>query len=203
MNSEAMMYRVGINGRPFFLHDGLKTLEGLMNPGGSLETEVKLRVAELEPIRHRLAALGFAEREALQPEESILWDRGGELLERGCALRVRRYAGGAWVTFKGPKQNHPLLKIRPEHETRIEDPAALEEILHALGYRPVLRMAKSRAVWTGGRLVACLDETPLGRFLELEGEAGAIRVAMEALAIGADAVEPRSYPTLYREAGLA
>ena len=174
-----------------------------MNPH-SLETEVKLRVAALEPLAARLAELGFGEREPLQPEESVLWDRNVELLERGCALRVRRYAGRAWITFKGPKQNHPELKIRPEYESRIDDPAAMEAVLAALGYAPVLRMAKFRAVWQrADGLLACLDETPIGRFLELEGEPDAIRAAMAAVGIGKDSIEPRSYPTLYREAGLA
>lgn len=174
-----------------------------MNPR-SLETEVKLRVAALEPLAARLAELGFRERESLQPEESVLWDRGTELLERGCALRMRRYANQAWITFKGPKQDHPELKIRPEYETRLDDPAAMEAVLAALGYAPVLRMAKSRAVWRrGDGLLACLDETPLGPYLELEGEPEDIPAAMAALGIGKDSIEPRSYPTLYREAGLA
>lgn len=174
-----------------------------MNPRPGLEIEVKLRVPALEPLAGRLAGLGFAECEPLQAEQSVLWDRGGDLLERGCALRVRRYAGRAWITFKGRKQDHPELKIRPEFETGIEDPEALEAILDALGYRPCLRMAKARALWRGPGLVACLDETPVGRFLELEGDEDRIRAAMADLGIGADAIEPRSYPSLYRDAGLA
>ena len=173
-----------------------------MGDRSAVEIEVKLRVQELESLRGRLAGIGFTETEILQPEESVLWDRGTELFERGCALRLRRYAGQAWITFKGPKQAHPELKIRPEHETRLDDPASMEAILDALGYRPVLRMTKSRAVLRRADLVACLDETPLGHFLELEGEPAAIRSAMAALGIGTDAIEPRSYPTLYREAGI-
>lgn len=173
-----------------------------MNPPGGLETEVKLRIPDLAAAGERLAALGFRPRQALQPEESVLWDRDGELLARGCALRLRRYAGSAWVTFKGPKIDHPELKIRPEHETAVADPEACAAILAALGYRPVLRMEKARAVLVRDGLVACLDDTPLGPFLELEGDPSAIRAAMAELGLGAAAIEPRSYPTLYREAGL-
>jgi adenylate cyclase class 2 len=174
-----------------------------MNDPSSLEIEVKLRVDELEPLPTRLGGLGFAEWSPMQAEDSVLWDRGTELFERGCALRLRRYAGQAWLTFKGPKQDHPDLKVRPEHETRLADPEAMEAILEALGYRPVLRMTKSRAVWRRTDLVACLDETPFGRFLELEGEPDAIHAAMARLGLGREAIEPRSYPALYREAGLA
>lgn len=174
-----------------------------MNPQPGLEIEVKLRVPALAPLMPRLAALGFAENQPLQAEQSVLWDRGTDLLERGCALRVRRYAGRAWLTYKGARQDHPDLKIRPEFETGVEDPEALEAILAALGYQPFLRMAKDRALWRGPGLVACLDQTPLGCFLELEGDEDRIRAAMAALGIGAEAIEPRSYPALYREAGLA
>ncbi len=174
-----------------------------MNPRARLETEVKLRVPDLESLKPRLRALGYVERSPLQTEQSVLWDRGEELLAQGCALRVRRYAGQAWLTFKGRKQEHPDLKIRPEFETLVDDPAALETILEALGFRPVLSMVKARALWDGPGLLACLDETPFGCFLELEGEAEAIPAAMAELGVAKDAIEPQSYPTLYREAGLA
>lgn len=174
-----------------------------MNPRSALEVEVKLRVPALEPLAARLSALGFAARTPMQVESSELWDRGTELLDRSCALRTRRYAGRCWLTFKGPKQDHPELKIRPEHETEVLDLESLEALLRALEYRPVLHMEKSRAVLERPGLLACLDETPVGRFLELEGPAEAIREAMAALEIGPEAIEPRSYPTLYREAGIA
>jgi len=164
---------------------------------------VKLRIPALAPLRPMLAALGVAECIPQQPEQSLLWDRGTQLFDRGCALRTRSFAGKAVLTFKGPKQPHPELKIRPEIETELADPEAMAGILEALGYAPVLRMEKSRSVWEREELEACLDETPFGCFLELEGEPAAIRLAMESLGLGADRIEPRSYPTLFQDAGLA
>jgi adenylate cyclase, class 2 len=96
----------------------------------------------------------------------------------------------------------PILKIRPEHETGIGDSASLEAILRALGFEPVMRMEKVRAVWERQELEACLDETPFGCYLELEGEPQAIRVAMEGLGLAPDRAEPRSYPELYVAHGL-
>ena len=77
------------------------------------------------------------------------------------------------------------------------DVEALEAILRAVGFEPTLTMVKVRAVWSRDELMACLDETPFGCFLELEGEPTAIRLAMEHLALNAGHVEPRSYATLY------
>lgn len=174
-----------------------------MKHAAPLETEVKVRIPGPSALRPLLEALGFQEAIPAQEEISVLWDRAGELRAQGCALRLRRYAGKAVLTWKGPLVPDPLLKIRPEHETDVADPEALEAILEGLGYAPVLRMVKARAVWTRSELEACLDETPFGAFLELEGDPQAIKLAMEGLGLNKAHVETRSYPALWREAGLA
>ncbi len=168
-----------------------------------LETEVKLRVPSLTGMQARLESLGFVLAIPSQVEMSQLWDRDAELRTQGSALRLRRFAGKAWLTWKGPKVPDALLKIRPELETEIADAEALTDILQALGFRPVMEIVKTRALMSRADLVACLDEAPFGCFLELEGEALAIRAAMADLGIGPEAAELRSYPTLFREQGLA
>ncbi len=168
-----------------------------------IETEVKLRLPSLAGMQARLESLGFIVTVPSQTETSQLWDRGAELLEKGSALRLRWYAGKAWLTWKGPKVPDALLKIRPELETEIADAEALVGILQALGFRPVMEMVKTRALMKRADLVACLDEAPFGCFLELEGEASAIHAAMAALGLGPEAAELRSYPTLFRDHGLA
>ena len=167
-----------------------------------METEVKLRIPSTEALLPLLAALDFKPSQPMQEEISILWDRDGELFAKGCALRLRRYAGTSTLTWKGPKQPDPELKIRPEIETAIQDPEALEGILNALGYAPVLHMVKRRATMHRAELLACLDETPFGIYLELEGDPQSIRLAMEHLCLNSSHIEPRSYPTLFREHGL-
>ncbi len=167
-----------------------------------LETELKLRIPATGPYRPLLEALGFREVTAAQPEYSILWDRADSLRAGGSALRTRVYAGQTRLTWKGPKVPDAILKIRPEHETGVEDGISLEAILRALGFEPILRLEKIRAVWERPELEACLDETPFGCYLELEGEPQAIRAAMESLGLAPDRAEPRSYPELYVAHGL-
>lgn len=173
-----------------------------MTHKSTLETELKLRIPATAPYGPLLAALGFQLTTPAQPESSVLWDRQGELRAGGSALRVRRYAGQTRLTWKGPKVPDALLKIRPEIETGVEDGAALEGILRALGFEPVMSMEKVRAVWSRVELVACVDETPFGCYLELEGDPQAIRGAMEGLGLAPDRAEPRSYPELYQANGL-
>jgi adenylate cyclase class 2 len=168
-----------------------------MKHKSALETELKLCIPATAPFRPRLEALGFHEVTPLQREVSVLWDRNGELRSAGSALRTRAYAGLARLTWKGPKVPDAILKIRPELETGIEALEALEGILRALGFKPVMRMEKLRAVWEGTGLEACLDETPFGCYLELEGAPQAIHAAMAGLGLSADCAEPRSYPELF------
>lgn len=173
-----------------------------MKHKSALEIELKLRIPAPGPLRPRLEALGFHEAIPPQSEVSVLWDRNGELRAAGSALRTRSYAGQTRLTWKGPKVPDPILKIRPEFETGVEGLEPLEAILRALGFEPVLRMEKTRAVWERAELEACLDETPFGCYLELEGEAQAIRAAMEGLGLTSDRAEPRSYPELFAANGL-
>ena len=173
-----------------------------MKHKAALETELKLRIPATGPYGPLLAALGFHQATPSQAEVSTLWDRNSELRARGSALRTRLYAGQARLTWKGPKVPDAILKIRPELETSIQHLEALEAILRALGFAPVMRMEKLRAVWERDELEACLDETPFGCYLELEGDPQAIRAAMEGLGLATDLAEPRSYPELYQAHGL-
>lgn len=172
-----------------------------MKHAGHVETEMKFRIPGTAEVLARLEARGFRPVHPRAEERSVLWDRDGLLKAQGCALRVRRYGDRALLTWKGARVPDPLLKIRPEVETGVEEPAALEEILAALGYAPVLSMVKTRSIWRRDALEACVDEAPFGCFLELEGLPADIRKAMADLGLEESQVEPRSYPALFQELG--
>lgn len=168
-----------------------------MKHADHVEIEMKFSIPALEPARLRLASRGFVPVHPQGEEQSVLWDRAGELRSRDCALRLRRYDGEAFLTWKGAREADPLLKIRPELETAVGDPLAMEGILGRLGFEPVLSMSKSRSVWRRGALEACLDEAPFGCFLELEGTREDIAAGMALLDLREDQVEPRGYASLF------
>jgi adenylate cyclase class 2 len=168
-----------------------------MKHAGPLEIEVKVRVPSAQALEPLLVQAGFHPVHPAALEANRLWDRSGELLAQGSALRLRRYGGRAVLTWKGPRVADPRLKIRAEVETEVADPAAMEAILAALGFAPVLEIVKTRAIWQRDQLEACLDQTPYGCFLELEGSREAIGQAMTQLGLDAAQVEPRSYAALY------
>ena len=100
-----------------------------MKHAGPLEIEVKLRIPSPEDLAPRLVAAGFGLVHPEALEVSVLWDRAGVLLAADSALRLRRYGDQATLTWKGPKVADPRLKIRPEQETAVADPEAMEAIL--------------------------------------------------------------------------
>ena len=171
-----------------------------MKHAGPLEIEIKLPIPSLAALAPRLQAAGFTLAHPQAQEYNVLWDRQGALRGADSALRVRRYGATATLTWKGPRLADPRLKIRPELETVVADPEAMDGILRALGYVPVLTMVKSRSLWRRGELEACLDEAPFGCYLELEGSREAIQKALEDLVLEDQPVESRGYPTLFQEA---
>jgi adenylate cyclase class 2 len=114
-------------------------------------------------------------------EDNVLYDDGyGSLRSAGTVLRLRTTPHGGVLTFKGPREDRDGLKSREERETGVEDPGALRAILERLGYRPLFRYQKYRETWRHRGQEIEVDETPIGAFLEIEGDgAGIHAVAAE------------------------
>jgi adenylate cyclase class 2 len=131
-------------------------------------------VPSAEEARARVLALGGTPRRARRLQRDVIVDTPDRaLVARGCALRVRDDDGHAYLTFKGAVVPGPL-KVREELETSAASAERLLEILAALGYAPVFRYEKYREeLAVPGALVA-IDETPIGTFLEIEGDADTI-----------------------------
>jgi adenylate cyclase class 2 len=161
---------------------------------------------------------------------NTLYDtRDGKLARQGQMLRLRverrarrtdragKKSKGAGVpallTIKGPGPGLPKrgsagrYKIREEHELRIGDHEEMPRILEALGLRPWFRYEKFRTTYRLpgiAHLKLELDETPIGSFLEIEGERDAIDRAATLLGFARSDYIDKSYGALFMEQrGLA
>ena len=161
----------------------------------SSERELKLALDDRAELRERLRSAGARRLHAESFEDNTLWDRDGSLAAADCALRSRRDGQGWRLTFKGPATFEQGLKVRTEHETGVDDGESLAAILGALGYAPALRYQKYREEWQLDGVVIGVDRTPIGDYVEFEGEA-AIAVAERCGCDPAAALE-ESYPALY------
>jgi adenylate cyclase class 2 len=112
---------------------------------------------------------------------------------------VRDDAGRAFLTFKGSVVPGPL-KVRDEIETGADSAERLLAILGALGYEPVFRYEKYREELTVPGAILAVDETPIGTFVEIEGDADAIHDIARRLGYSPDDYVTASYRALYAEA---
>lgn len=163
--------------------------------GAQVERELKFHCGDLEALRERLRELEAERLGASGPEDNLIFDRRGELAAKGCILRLRTDRAGSRLTFKGPARFEGEVKVRAEFETRLEAPAELEEIFRRLGFAAVRRYQKRREEWQLGGVTVALDHTPIGDFVEFEGE-GAETVARRC-GFDSEQAERRNYLELY------
>lgn len=117
-----------------------------------------------------LEKAGFQETRPRAFERNEVFDTTALDLRAGRKLlRLREYGGLNILTYKGPPEPGPH-KTREEIETKVADAGALRQLLDRLGYRVVFRYEKYRAEYAAESGVAVVDETPIGVFIELEGD---------------------------------
>jgi adenylate cyclase, class 2 len=165
------------------------------------ETEIKLRVDDLAALIRKLKRLGVnchgrvLERNTLFDTPDSDFRRRSRLLR----LRVETPAGSsliaagpprAWLTSKQPaRASAPVgYKQNLESEAPVAAPEYSIARFRALGFRPAFRYEKFRTSFRLGQLHLDLDETPVGTFLELEGDPRQIDRAADALGYS-----PRDY----------
>jgi adenylate cyclase, class 2 len=167
--------------------------------GRRLEVEVKLPADDLDSLRRMLRLVGATPLSPLHSESNDLYDRAdGGLANGGSALRLRRTDRGSTLTFKGPPRFEEGTKTREERETAVADPDEMERILAGLGFERRFRYEKRREEWRLETCAIALDETPIGNFLEIEGDPPAIRRALQRLALDFSEAIPYTYAELYR-----
>ena len=164
------------------------------------EIEVKIPVASLSPVRDRLREAAASVRAEAHFESNVLFDDADRKLSgSGRTIRLRRTAPGdrAILTFKGPARFQGGAKVREERETVVENPEETVAILAGLGLLPRFRYDKRREEWDCQGTVVALDETPIGLYVEVEGDPATIRRVVGLLGLDASDAIPYSYAELY------
>lgn len=173
------------------------------------EIEIKLKIGDPEAMIERIAKIGGTREKDFQFEDNCLFDfEDLSLKERGIVLRIRDYGGEGTLTLKRKETDTEtsIYKIRSEIETRVSDFQALRTILESLGLRVIYRYQKYRAEYRLGGLHISVDRTPVGNFIELEGQEEEIDSAAASLGFGKEDYINVSYRTYHldhlKERGL-
>ncbi len=160
------------------------------------ETEVKIKIDNLEVMKAKILEIHaeLFKKRALQVDYA--YDNRGRLKKNGECLRIR---DNAILTYKGPKQKGSKMKIREELEVMVDNGKHLEEILGKLGYLPTQKKEKYRESYIFHLTQICLDETPMGPFLEIEGSKEGVLDAAKKLGFTEKDFNNKSYGTLWEE----
>ena len=172
-----------------------------------LEIEVKVPVEDPERCAERLLRRGARETAPRRFELNLLFDATDRWLSRtGKLLRLRRLGDEVFLTYKAKPGEEisvdPAFKTRVERECRLVESVSFDvmrEILTGIGFVPVYRYEKYRRKFRLDEVALDLDETPIGCYLELEGDEESIKVVAEKLGFAIDTFLPKSYRALQSE----
>ncbi len=169
----------------------------------SFEVELKFQIENIEELEGRILKAGGRKAEDFVFEDNLLFDtEENRLMGKGSALRLRKRGERCWLTYKGPVLSDPEFKVREELEVRVEDFEKTRGILERIGFRVKFRYQKYTAKYIIGKVVLSLDRTPIGDFVELEGERDEVQKVRQLLELsGADPVR-KDYIALAKEKGL-
>ena len=174
--------------------------ESATSTAANVEAEVKLACDDL----NRLRDAGF-EWKLAEPrhfEDNWLLDSPDKtLLTQGKALRVRFAGGKGWITYKGAVRDvDSVVKVREEIEVETTAPERTIELFERLGFQRSFRYQKYRTVYQlavdGKELTVVFDETPMGNFIEIEGNESTVARVFEASGFSASDIVRESYPEL-------
>jgi len=163
------------------------------------ETEIKLPLDNADQGRRLLRRAGFRVLRRRVHEQNVVFDTPDQALRsRGELLRLRNSGGRAILTFKG-RATIRKHKSRVELETVVADSEMMRAILLSLGLKPHFWYEKYRTEYgmAGSPGLATLDETPMGVFLELEGDPAWIDQAAESMGFTQKSYITYSYGSLY------
>jgi len=161
------------------------------------ETEAKFYVERLGDLQKRLERLGARLEEARVFELNLRFDTpNGDLKRAQSVLRLRRDTR-ARLTYKDSGRMEAGALSRRELEFTVSDFDGAREMLEALGYEIVFIYEKYRSTYELDGVEVMLDEMPYGQFVEIEGNADALRVTAERLGLNWDTSIPDNYSLLF------
>ena len=167
-----------------------------------LEIEVKIQIKNPKGMTHKIIEQGAQLVRERYFEENTLYDFSDlTLTKKKQAFRLRKIKRKAYLTFKGSPQKSRQFKIREEYETEVKSVNQIKKIIKSLGLVPKFHYDKFRTVFRKKKLKICLDETPVGDFIELEGEQSHIVKFASSLGFSRTDFIKKNYIDLYTELG--
>jgi len=134
-----------------------------------MEIEVKVRLKNLESVKNRLIERGAVFKEPVVQED--MYFKPGNFDPKKVQgpgdfiVRIRKEERKHRLTLKALTD---ILGAWREHETKIENPKEMENILKAANFTNVFTLNKTRVLGKLGEFEICMDDVKeLGKFMEV------------------------------------
>jgi len=170
-----------------------------------IEREVKFLVRDFGPYREALHELGASCVSSYFEDNIIYDDERSSLRNSEKVLRIRK-GDRTTLTLKIPAPPREAVdpgeskyKVREEYEIEISDFETAEKIVSELGFHKSFRYQKNREVFTVGSTSVLLDHTPIGEYIEIEGDRNSTETIAGELNLSLDEGITENYMTLYAE----
>jgi adenylate cyclase class 2 len=133
------------------------------------EIEVKYRIDDLEGLIAALKSRGIEVSDPLRQDDQAYAPAGWQFGDGKLGvsfLRLRTVEERHYFTLKQPMQNDQACL---EYETEVTDREAMHHAVLRMGYRPTVRIVKTRRTASVGGCSLCVDDLEgIGCFVEAE-----------------------------------
>lgn len=168
------------------------------------ETEIKLRVENLEKIKQILLNKGFKIEKKLFLERNYVFDTDeNKLKSKNQLLRLRIECNKYILTFKKPiiQKDKSEYKVREEIEIEVSDFDKTKSIIENLGYTIKFIYEKYREIFSKKDIHIMLDKTPIGNFVEIEANYEDIDYVSNLLGFDKNDYINKTYGELFKKSG--
>ena len=170
-----------------------------------MEIETKIKTNDLEGLKKKLEEMGAEFWEPVVQEDDFFKQKGKEMETQrpgSFILRIRKQGKKAFLTFKALTETTGAWV---EHETAIDNPNEMSDMLDKIGFSKVLTITKERTTGKLGEFGVCIDKVnDLGNYVEFEiisndVESGKKKIdeLFKKLNISEDRIEHRGYAAIF------
>jgi len=136
------------------------------------EIEIKIKVSDFDNIEEKIKKIKIKQITGWILEDNFVFDHKDQSFKKENKLfRLRKFGDKIILTLKTPAKNkEKFLKIRNEYEVVVSDFKQIKKIIKLLGFKKFFRYQKYRKIFKIDNNTICFDKTPIGNYIEIEGE---------------------------------
>ncbi|MEJ5166674.1 MAG: class IV adenylate cyclase [Thermoanaerobaculia bacterium] len=163
------------------------------------EIEVKLPVKDFKEVKGLLKKLKAKKKFKETLERNILFDHKSlKLKERDWVLRLRQFGEKNILTLKTKSIGRKGFKVREEVNIFFEDFEKMKEVFQRMGFFEAFYYEKYREEYELNGLSISLDKTPVGNYVEIEGDYKKIENFLKKIGAKIEETLSLSYFQLFR-----